>query len=82
MVVGAGTVLAQAQAELAIEAGAGFAVAPAGNSEVIRHCRERGLPFFPGIATPSELDIPGDTSMATLDEVERLRRGASPRVQR
>ncbi|HLX18933.1 MAG TPA: sugar kinase [Gaiellaceae bacterium] len=28
------------------------------------------------------MTTPGDTSMATLDEVERLRRGASPRVQR
>jgi 2-dehydro-3-deoxygluconokinase len=28
------------------------------------------------------MTTPGDTSMATLDEVERLRRGSSPRVQR
>jgi 2-dehydro-3-deoxygluconokinase len=28
------------------------------------------------------MTTPGDTSMATLDEVERLRRGTSPRVQR
>jgi len=28
------------------------------------------------------MTTPGDTSMATLDEVEKLRRGASPRVQR
>jgi hypothetical protein len=28
------------------------------------------------------MTTPGDTSMATLEEVERLRRGASPRVQR
>jgi 2-dehydro-3-deoxygluconokinase len=28
------------------------------------------------------MTTPGDTSMATLDEVERLRRGGSPRVQR
>jgi len=28
------------------------------------------------------MTTPGDTSMATLDEVECLRRGTSPRVQR
>jgi 2-dehydro-3-deoxygluconokinase len=28
------------------------------------------------------MTTPGDTSMATLDEVERLRGGASPRVRR
>jgi 2-dehydro-3-deoxyphosphogluconate aldolase/(4S)-4-hydroxy-2-oxoglutarate aldolase len=56
MLVGAGTVLSQAQADLALEAGASFAVAPASSYDVIRHCEGRGLPFFPGIATPSELD--------------------------
>ena len=40
-----------------------------------------------GVHEPQELAgsavlTPGDTSMATLDEVERLRRGTSPRVQR
>jgi 2-dehydro-3-deoxyphosphogluconate aldolase/(4S)-4-hydroxy-2-oxoglutarate aldolase len=56
MLVGAGTVLSQEQADLAVEAGARFAVAPASRHAVISHCQERGLPFFPGIATPTELD--------------------------
>lgn len=54
MVVGAGTVLTVGQARTAAEAGASFAVAPGTDDDVVRACAELGLPFFPGIATPSE----------------------------
>jgi 2-dehydro-3-deoxyphosphogluconate aldolase/(4S)-4-hydroxy-2-oxoglutarate aldolase len=55
MVVGAGTVLTAGQAQAAAEAGAVFAVAPGTDDEVVAASGELGLPFFPGIATPSEL---------------------------
>ena len=55
MLVGAGTVLTIEQAQAAAKAGASFAVAPGTDSEVVSACRRLGLPFFPGIATPSEL---------------------------
>ncbi len=55
MLVGAGTVLTVEQAQSAARAGASFAVAPGTDDEVVRACAEAGLPFFPGIATPSEL---------------------------
>lgn len=55
MLVGAGTVLTVEQAHSAARAGASFAVAPGTDDEVVRACVEAGLPFFPGIATPSEL---------------------------
>jgi 2-dehydro-3-deoxyphosphogluconate aldolase/(4S)-4-hydroxy-2-oxoglutarate aldolase len=55
MVVGAGTVLTVEQARAAAEAGAAFAVAPGTDDQVVAACGELGLPFFPGIATPSEL---------------------------
>ena len=55
MVVGAGTVVTAEQARAAAEAGAMFAVAPGTDDEVVAACGELGLPFFPGIATPSEL---------------------------
>jgi 2-dehydro-3-deoxyphosphogluconate aldolase/(4S)-4-hydroxy-2-oxoglutarate aldolase len=53
--VGAGTVLTAEQARAAAKAGAAFAVAPGTDDDVVAACRELGLPFFPGIATPSEL---------------------------
>ena len=55
MVVGAGTVLTVEQARAAAGAGAAFAVAPGMDDEVVAACAELGLPFFPGIATPTEL---------------------------
>jgi 2-dehydro-3-deoxyphosphogluconate aldolase / (4S)-4-hydroxy-2-oxoglutarate aldolase len=56
LLVGAGTVLTPEQARAAAEAGAAFAVAPGLNEDVVDCCRELGLPFFPGVATPTEID--------------------------
>jgi 2-dehydro-3-deoxyphosphogluconate aldolase/(4S)-4-hydroxy-2-oxoglutarate aldolase len=54
--LGAGTVLTVEQARAAAEAGADFAVAPGLSEEIVAACRDLGLPFFPGVATPSEID--------------------------
>ncbi len=55
MVVGAGTVLTVEQAQVAAGAGAAFAVAPGTDDELVTAFGELEMPFFPGIATPSEL---------------------------
>ena len=55
MVVGAGTVLNAGQAARAIGAGARYIVTPGFSLEVVRHCQERSVPVFPGVATASEL---------------------------
>jgi len=56
LLVGAGTVLSPEQAEAAADAGARFAVAPGTSETVVEACRGLGLPFFPGVATPSEIE--------------------------
>jgi len=56
LLVGAGTVLTAQQVELAVEAGARFAVAPGTNPTVIDAARRAGIPFVPGAATPSEIE--------------------------
>jgi 2-dehydro-3-deoxyphosphogluconate aldolase/(4S)-4-hydroxy-2-oxoglutarate aldolase len=56
MLVGAGTVLAPEQLERAAAAGARFAVAPGSDEAVVRKAQELGLPFCPGVMTPSEVD--------------------------
>ena len=66
MLVGAGTVLSTEQAEAAAAAGAGFAVAPGTNEEVVLACRDLGLPFFPGVATPSEIERARQLGLRTL----------------
>lgn len=55
LLVGAGTLLTVAQVETAVRAGARFGVSPALDEEVVAACREYGLPFIPGVATPSEI---------------------------
>ena len=66
MLVGAGTVLDPEQAEAALTAGARFAVSPGTNREVVRHARGIGLPFFPGVATPSEIETARSLGLATV----------------
>ena len=56
VLVGAGTVLTPAQAREAKDAGAAFAVAPGFNPDVARAAADLGLPFAPGVMTPSEIE--------------------------
>jgi 2-dehydro-3-deoxyphosphogluconate aldolase/(4S)-4-hydroxy-2-oxoglutarate aldolase len=56
VLAGAGTILEPDQARAAAAAGARFAVAPGTNSDVVEACAAAGLPFFPGVATPSEIE--------------------------
>jgi len=56
LLVGAGTVLTPAQVARVREAGADFAVAPGCNRRVLAAAAEAGLPFAPGIATPSDIE--------------------------
>jgi 2-dehydro-3-deoxyphosphogluconate aldolase/(4S)-4-hydroxy-2-oxoglutarate aldolase len=56
MLVGAGTVLSQAQVHQAVVAGAHFGVAPGTNPDVIRAAGDAGLPFAPGVMTPTDID--------------------------
>jgi len=56
VIVGAGTVLSPAQAEAAHATGARFAVSPGLNESVVEACAALELPFFPGVATPSDIE--------------------------
>jgi 2-dehydro-3-deoxyphosphogluconate aldolase / (4S)-4-hydroxy-2-oxoglutarate aldolase len=55
--VGMGTLIEEAQIRPAIEAGADFAVAPGCNPAILRAAAAAGLPFFPGVATPSDIEM-------------------------
>jgi len=54
-VVGAGTVLNEAQLAQAIDAGAQFIVSPGLTNPLALAARDTAIPFLPGIATASEL---------------------------
>lgn len=54
-IAGAGTVLSSAQAKAALEHGARFIVSPGLDEGVVKVAREHGVPIYPGIVTPGEL---------------------------
>ena len=56
MVVGAGTVITRKQIIKVRDAGARFAVAPGCNPEIIMAAQRFNLPFYPGVATPSDIE--------------------------
>jgi 2-dehydro-3-deoxyphosphogluconate aldolase / (4S)-4-hydroxy-2-oxoglutarate aldolase len=56
LVIGAGTVVDAGQVTAAARAGARFGVAPGLSEDIVAAAHEAGLPFFPGVATPSEAD--------------------------
>ena len=56
MLAGVGTILTPAQVDQAAEAGAAFGVAPGVNRRVLEAAMARGLPFAPGVATPSDIE--------------------------
>ncbi len=57
MVTGVGTILTPQQANEALEAGASFGVAPGMNPRVVAEARRIGLPFAPGICTPTDIEL-------------------------
>lgn len=56
MLAGAGTVITPAQVGQVLEAGADFAVSAGTNRRVVEEAGRLGLPFAPGIATPSDIE--------------------------
>ncbi len=64
--VGAGTVLNPDQAKRAIDAGAQFIVAPGFGPHMVDYCIERGIPVYPGIATPTEVEAALEKGLKTV----------------
>lgn len=56
MLVGAGTVLTPKQVREVKAAGADFAVSPGTNPRILAAAGEAGIPFAPGVATPSDIE--------------------------
>ena len=56
MIAGIGTILTPEQVIEAKAAGAEFGVAPGMNPRVVAKAKEAGLPFAPGICTPSDIE--------------------------
>lgn len=57
MLAGIGTVLTPEQVTQVNDSGAAFAVAPGLNRRVVEAAQQAGLPFAPGIVTPSDMEL-------------------------
>ena len=57
LIVGAGTVLTAMNVDAAKNSGAVFAVAPGLNPQTVKYAQSVGLPFMPGVATPSDIEM-------------------------
>ncbi|MHB9026248.1 MAG: bifunctional 4-hydroxy-2-oxoglutarate aldolase/2-dehydro-3-deoxy-phosphogluconate aldolase [Armatimonadota bacterium] len=53
--LGAGTVTSIEQAKMAMEAGAEYLISPGFDADVVQYALAQGVPFMPGILTPSEI---------------------------
>lgn len=55
MNIGAGTVINKKQCAEAIKAGAKFIVSPGLSKDAARLCKKKGIPYYPGCVTPTEI---------------------------
>jgi len=56
LILGAGTVLTEDQAEEATAAGAQFVITPGFNPKVVGYCIDNDIPISPGTSTPTDIE--------------------------
>lgn len=66
VLTGAGTIINVALAREAVAAGAMFIVSPGLNPAVVEYCKETGVPIFPGVSTPSDVERALELGLHTL----------------
>ena len=66
MLVGVGTILTANQVRQTLAAGGQFGVAPGINPTTVNAAREHGLPFAPGVCTPSDIERAIELGCRTL----------------
>ncbi len=81
LLVGAGTVLTPDQAERAVEAGARYVVCPGFSAAVVRRCKELDVPVFPGVATPTEIQMALEAGLTAVKFFPAEQLGGAPMVK-
>lgn len=66
ILVGAGTIVSQALAEKAADAGARFIVSPGFNPSVVDWCLSRGIPVIPGVNNPTGVEAAMEKGLSLL----------------
>jgi len=57
MIVGVGTILSARQVDEVVAAGGAFGVAPGMNPATVAAAKAAGLPFAPGVCTPTDIEL-------------------------
>lgn len=57
LLIGAGTVINPELASMAKDSGAAFIVSPGFNPSTVEWCLKNEIPVFPGVATPSDIEL-------------------------
>lgn len=66
LLVGAGSLRNERDAQQAIDAGARFLVSAGFSQNIAKAARENSIPYFPGVATPTEIMQALDAGISTL----------------
>jgi len=66
LIVIAGTVFAAEQVDHAADCGVKGVVSPGFTRPLAAHCRRRGIPFFPGVSTPGEVQAAREEELHNL----------------
>ena len=80
-VLGAGTVTTPEEVAAARTAGARFAVAPGCNPDIVKLAQAAGLPFWPGVCTPSDVERALAIGCTTLKFFPAVAAGGIPMVK-
>ncbi len=81
VLVGAGTVLSSAQVEEAADRGAEFIVSPGLLADVVHASQSRSLEIYPGIATPSEVQLAWNLGLKTVKFFPAALNGGPPMLK-
>jgi 2-dehydro-3-deoxyphosphogluconate aldolase / (4S)-4-hydroxy-2-oxoglutarate aldolase len=79
--VGAGTVLTPSQVKEAHARGAEFIVSPGLHAGVVEECQKLGLDIYPGIATPSEVQLATNLGLKTVKFFPAALNGGPPMLK-
>jgi 2-dehydro-3-deoxyphosphogluconate aldolase/(4S)-4-hydroxy-2-oxoglutarate aldolase len=66
MLIGAGTILTNAQVDQAIEAGVDFIVSPGFNPRTVQYCLDKNVAIVPGVNNPSLVEQAMEMGLRTL----------------
>ena len=66
MLIGAGTILTNAQVDEAIDAGVDFIVSPGFNPRTVQYCLDKNIPIVPGVNNPSLVEQAMEMGLRTL----------------